>query len=264
AFTRADAARKAAAATPQERAAAANKAAEQAEKDLADAKAKLADAQQPVLPDASQSISVKLNDFQPETLGAVNAIDQQLTPALRLLEQAIAARDAAGVERSAGQSRQAIEAVQAELRKAMDELNQRDPLVAAKWFAKAAASALQRRPPDLNAARTNQQNATAALTRAWDSSIHQAAADRLAGTRSMQSLYTITLALDGGAGSGVGVAPTSIIGAAPGAREWGRFRERPADDLNSSLRDADPPGYEDSLKLYFDAISKAQEGAAKK
>jgi hypothetical protein len=36
---------------------------------------------------------------------------------------------------------------------------------------------------------------------------------------------------------------------------------RPQDgpELNTSMHEADPPGYEASLKLYFEALGKAQD-----
>jgi hypothetical protein len=44
------------------------------------------------------------------------------------------------------------------------------------------------------------------------------------------------------------------------AREWGRLRAAEGPELHSSLHDTDPPGFEEALRLYFEALGKAQEG----
>src|SRR6185312_6177757 len=117
----------------------------------------------------------RLEPFAPETDAARAVILSQLEPALETLETAVQGGDAGFVDRSATDVRRAVEACQRELASAQDALVQRDPLVAAKWYARAAANSLERMPPDLGSARAHQASASAAIWRAWDQSIHRAA-----------------------------------------------------------------------------------------
>ena len=134
--------------------------------------------------------------------------------------------------------------------------------MAAKWYAKEASAALSRTPPNMPMARKNQQGASTALSRAWDQSIHQAAAARLAELPSTLSLFALYPIRGEGAGNGVAMSPTQA--GAPAAREWGRLQAREADGMNASVHELDPPGYEDALKVYFEALGQAATPGGKK
>ena len=43
------------------------------------------------------------------------------------------------------------------------------------------------------------------------------------------------------------------------SRDWNRLHPRDADDMTSTLSDPDPPGFEEPLRLYFEALGKAQD-----
>ena len=92
---------------------------------------------------------------------------------------------------SGREARQAIDAAQREVARAEDAFAERNPLVAAKWFARAAADALGHKPPDFHRARDYQDRTERALARSWDLSIHRAAAQRLAAVPSMRPLLAV-------------------------------------------------------------------------
>jgi hypothetical protein len=213
----------------------------------------LSEALQSVAPKAAQQMADRLEPFAPETDGARAAITGQLAVALQSLQQALSGDDVEASDGAATEVRQAIEVCQRELGRAQDALVQHDPLVAARWFARAAAVSLSLQPPDMSHAKLHQAGASAALSRAWDQSIHRAAAERLSAIPSLAAVLDPVLP----ASNGPAPQQTSKFAA---AREWGRLRLRDGSDVNSSMRDVDPPGYEESLKLYFEALGKAQEG----
>ena len=233
--------------------AAAERAAAQAEQNARDAADRLARAAAPVSPAAVADLADRLLPYAPETDAARDALIEQLLPALQSFQQALRGEDAAAVDRIARDARQAIEVCQRESAIAQDTLMKRDPLVAAKWFAQAAARSLELRPPDLARARQHQASVSSALSRAWDQSIRRAASERLAALPSMAAVLGLAVP------SGKGPAAGQQAGKYPSAREWGRLRPQDAPELNSALHQSDPPGYEEALKIYFEALSKAQE-----
>jgi hypothetical protein len=275
AASRADSARKGVDQTPDEDRPVAMRRADQAERAWADAAQRTEQVSQPVQPDAAEGLAASLAPFTPETSPAKAAIDEQLSPALRQLQQGIKSEDAAAVDKAAGQARRAISAAQEELRKAQAELMDRDPLVAARMFAEAAARSLESTPADLQTAGTQQRNSASALAKAWDNSVHDAAALRLSGVPGMESLFgmpshdTKLTGASIASGSGVGSGrksgkgrtvrdPVTLMGI-PGLREWGRLRPRVSEGRSASVRETDPPGYEQSLKVYFETLGQGQD-----
>jgi hypothetical protein len=212
-------------------------------------------ADKPVRPDVTDAIAQKLAPLTPEAEAAKDAIDQQLTPSLRELQQAIAAGDAPAIDRSVTAARQSIGVVQDQLRLAQDALVEQDPLVAARWFAQAAAQDLSAQNADLKAAGSEQRNISMALSRAWDQSVQQASLGRLAQIPSMQSIISLYPDdfenIDGSAQAGAGLAP-----APPAVLQWGKLRAQQTPALNAGAHDTDPAGYEDALKAYFEALNK--------
>jgi hypothetical protein len=234
---------------------AADRAARQMEQDAKDAEDRTRRLALPVLPAAAEALAERLGPFAPEAAGARDAVSQQLIPALRDFEQAVLRKEddaVSALDRSASSARTAIEAAQSQLVLAQTAFTERDPLVAAKWFARAAADSLAQSPPDVRSAQQRQLDATAALSKAWDQTIHDAASQRLGLLPSMQPLYAApTLTPPGGSDNAA--APTMAA-----AREWSRLRPRDSETaVSAPLREADPPGYEDALKRYFESLGKA-------
>jgi hypothetical protein len=259
AAARAQMARSDADAAPDDRKAALEMAARQADQDKADAEERFRAVALPVVPASAESLATALAQFEPESTAAREIVARQLVPALQGFEQVAKSGDAAAAERAAADARSAIVSAQAELARAQQLFTERDPLVAAKWFARAAADSLSRNPPDLTAAQRRQLEASLALSRAWDRTIHQAAAQRLALVPSMQSLFGVPVApaTRGGPG-GTGTAPAPATDLAS-VREWGRLRPREMEDLTAPVRESEPVGYEKALQLYFQRLGQVQD-----
>lgn len=247
-------ARQSAQSAPPEQKAAADRAAVRAQQYADEAAARLTRAADPVAPSVARAMAERLSAFGPDTDSAREAIEGALSASLSSLQEALRGDDAMAVDRAAADSRQAVEICQRELAAVQDELVGRDPLMAAKWFARAAAQSLTLRPPDVDKAKRHQASVSAALARAWGQSIHRAAAERLAALPSMAAILGPSSPLSGGA------ATTQASNKFPAAREWGRLRAQDADSLAPAIHASDPPGYEEALKLYFEGIGNTREG----
>jgi hypothetical protein len=215
----------------------------------------------PITAASAQALADSLRPYAPETLLAQDVVTTQLMPALEALASAVQSPEGGAVDRAAGQARQAIQAAQTATDRAEDEIAERDPLVVAKWFARAAADALSRNPPDFGTAQAYQDRTARALARSWDVSIHRAAAQRLAVLPSMRALIALVPPADA---LSADVPPTARTGANPAAtgtaaHEWRRLRPREPDDGAASFRDSAPPEYEAALDLYFKALNKGRE-----
>ena len=189
----------------------------------------------------------------PESDGARNAIVTELTPALESLNAALSGGGEDAVDRSAADTREAIQGTQRELAAARDLLMKRDPLAAARWFARAAAESLSASPPDVGGARRHQAGVFESLSRAWDQSIHQAAAERLSVVPSLAGVLGPPSPNSRGGQGAAGSGPFA------NNQQWDRFRDE-GPGLDSAMHDAEPPGYEQPLKLYFEALGRTGEG----
>jgi hypothetical protein len=267
AVERVEMAKREAAAAPPDRKSALDGAARQAEQEWQTAEQRFRAAVAPVAASAAEALSARLAPFEPEGAAARQVLGGELAGALRDFEQASLQTDPAAADRAlaaAAAARQAIDAAQRELAAAQDEFTSRDPLVAAKWFARAAADSLTRSPPDFQSAYRRQMDTSQALSRAWDRTVHDAAAQRLSLVPSMQSLFGVAvpapvLAAGKRAGEQKVGGPVSDMAS---VREWGRLRTREVEELNAPLRETDAPGYEKALQLYFESLGKsAGEGA---
>jgi len=231
----------------------AQRAAEQAAQDANDAADRLHRALAPVQAQSAEQLSQILAPYAPDTSGAKDAVAQSLAPALAALESSANAGDVSAVDQHAAEARQAIDAVRAQLARAQDALMQRDPLFSAKWFAKAAADEMARSSADMKSILAQQANSTVALSRAWDRAAHRAAAQRLAMLPSLQAVYAPTLSA---AARPTTTAPTANVAS---VSEWDTLRNMGSEEITSPLAAPDPPGYEEDLRLYFQALGKAQE-----
>jgi hypothetical protein len=248
---RADQARREADAAPADQKAAAQRTAAQAREDEKEVAGQL-DEMSKSVGGIADSLLGSLDPYAPETTAARDIVSQQLAPALKLLVQVAKVPDAGPADRAAADARQAIEAAQRELAKAQDAMAERDPLVAAKAYAKAAADALLRKPPDFQGAQRHQQNTVKQLDRAWDLSLRRAATQRLAMVPSLKQVLTIVPPPD--------ARSVDSTKAASATKDWRRLRARDQDITNATLREATPPEYEAALDLYFKALNKARDG----
>ena len=277
AAARAEQAKRDAAAMPdQQRQPAAERTAAQAERDTADAAKRFQERRKPVSPDVARKLLENLSPFAPDTSDACKAIDLVLLPALKRIEDAANAGVVADVSRAADEARQSIDAVQKELTIAQDTMMARDPLMAAKWSARAAADSLDRTPPDLRSAQLRQRDTMAALSRALDREIHDAASMRMAMVPAMQSVYaagpqmpdipkpaTATTNASNPAQAAKAATEALLRPGLTAVREWARVRPQASRSFGSAMRESDPAGYEEPLRLYFEALGKRRTESPK-
>jgi hypothetical protein len=235
-----------------EQKAAAIRAAEDSENSLANLTERLGHASDSLKAAAVEQIVRRLSPYAPETDAARDVIQNTLIPTLDALDAALSGDDSENAERAAADTREAIATTQRELASARELLVKRDPLAAARWFAKAAAASLSASPPDLGRAKVHQAGVFESLSRAWGASIHRAANERLAVVPSLSAVLAPPSPSQRG---GQGGQPSNHF---TNAQEWGRLRDE-AVGLDPALRDAEPPGYEQPLKLYFEALGRAGE-----
>lgn len=228
--------------------------AEQAERDAQDAVDRSQKALGPVSPQAANDLADRLAPFVPEASAAREAITGPLSAALGAVQLAGQKTDENAVNAAAADTRKAIDLVQKELARAQEVFVDRDPLVAAKWFAMAAVQSLAHHPNDLRAAMTHQANVSLALSRAWDNSVHRAAELRLSSLPSLQAVYGPPPPI-----SASDSASAAALSPNLGGRDWARARAINGDDFAAAVHDFDPPGYEEPLRLYFETLGKAQE-----
>jgi hypothetical protein len=230
----------------------AHRAAVEAANESSEAADRLESAMSPIDPARAAAWADELGAYAPESTSACNAIQTQLVAALTDLGRLMHGNDTAMLSRAASAVRAAVESVQRELAAAQDALTAHDPLVAAKSFAGAAADSLAQSPPDVSGALRQQVRATGALARAWDQSIHDAAAHRLSILPSMQPVY--------GTGAPANAARWGSGPAVAGG--WGHLESRQTESLDYTGHDSDPTGYEEPLRIYFQALGKAQAAHA--
>lgn len=261
---RVETAKREAAAAPPERRAALEQAAHQAEKERQDADERFRASVVPIAPAVAATLSVRLTPFVPECTAAREVIGRDLVLALQDFDRAGVGADTADSDRAAAKARQAIDAAQRELARAQEELTTRDPLVAAKWFARAAADSLTRSPPDFQSAYRRQMDTSQALGRAWDRTVHEAASKRLSLVPSMQPLYGVPVpaAIISRANAGADGKHATVSDLAS-VRQWGRLRTRGVEELNAPLQETEAPGYERALQLYFEMLNRPAGNASK-
>lgn len=118
----------------------------------------------------------------------------------------------------------------------------RDPLVAAHWFAREATSAIEAPATQPAQPQSPQGQAADALRRAWDDSVHRLAEARLGGS---VSLGPIIRAFAGDSDA-----------AGPAGGDW-RLQPR-GSAANPAIGVDDPAGFEDALRAYFKALQAAK------
>jgi hypothetical protein len=182
-------------------------------------------------------------------------VDEKLVPAMDSLQKSLVEGDPADTEIKQARVLDAIAELQATLRVAQRQTMDRDPIVAAKFFARKAAEALEKQPPDLQSARADQRQTSEAIERAWTAAAAKNTKDKLAELPAFRSLLFDELMTIPGTGGAA--LPNFARTASP---EWGRLAAK--HDAGATGADAAfvPPGFEESLKLYFQTLDKARSG----
>jgi hypothetical protein len=209
----------------------------------------------------SDELAEALRPFEPDTSGAVAAVDEPLKDALADVRRALAAaakgEEPAGVEPAAQDARDAIAAAQEALRAAQARLIERDPLVSAKWFARAAADALSAAPPNKRTAAAHQKRTLEALNKAAADAVRRSKNARLSQVPNYAPFYLPPAA---GAWPDEDGRPSAagdrLLQSIPGLREWGRLHERMGESLDAPVRESEPPGYSDALRIYFEVLGR--------
>lgn len=183
-----------------------------------------------------------LRPFAPETSDAVIHAETLLIPAMNRLEENLLRGDGDSALRTVAEIRSGIERVQIGLESARSAMLDRDPLVAAHWFAREATSAIEAPATQPAQPQSPQGQAADALRRAWDDSVHRLAEARLGGS---VSLGPIIRAFAGDSDA-----------AGPAGGDW-RLQPR-GSAANPAIGVDDPAGFEDALRAYFKALQAAK------
>ena len=234
-----------------ERAAMLDRAAQQAQRDARDAQERLDAALRAVSPAAAVKLAEKLAPFLPEAQAAHDLLNGALAQSLADYQRACQKGDGGAIASAGADSRNVIDQAQKELIRAQDTFSQRDPLLAARLFARAAADSLSTHPGDMRLAVARQASASLALSRAWDTSVHRASQMRLAMLPSLAPIYAPSPVASSD-------LPTAAMTPSLGS-QWADLHPHEGDDLGATIGDPQPPGYEEPLRLYFEAMGKSQE-----
>jgi hypothetical protein len=217
------------------------------------------DASKPLTGPLADDLVDSLRQFAPDTTGAVTAVDEDLRGTLSdlqdILSKSAESRDRAGIEAAAQQVRDALAEVQEALRDAQGKVIERDPLVSARWFARAAADALSAAPPNKRSAAAHQKKTLEALSKAAVEALRRSKNARLSQAPGYAPFYLPPLpgAWDDSEGRPSG---DRLLQTIPGLREWGRLRERMGESLDAPVRESEPAGYSESLRLYFEVLGR--------
>ncbi len=182
--------------------------------------------------------------------------DKELGSAIESLQKSLADADLAAAEQQQLKVLDTVASLQASLRVAQRKTVDRDPVIAARFFAGKAAEALRQEPPDMVAAREYQSQTSEALDRAWDAAMARNVKDKLEGLPAFQSLFFDEFAFDGMGGDDGPILSLDRTVVA----EWGRLRDKRDASATAGNAAFVPPGYEEQLKLYFQALDEAKSG----
>jgi hypothetical protein len=206
----------------------------------------------------ADELTESLRPFAPDTSNAVSSVDEQLKGALTDLQQSLAQEaeggDRSAVEQASSQARDAIARAQDALRDAQAKVIERDPLVSARWFARAAADALSAAPPNKRTAAAHQKKTLEALNRAAVDALRRSKNTRLSQVPAYAPFYLPQL--PGEWADSDRLSGDRLLQTIPGLREWGRLRERTGEALDAPLRESEPPGYSDALRTYFEVLGR--------
>ncbi|HEV2292434.1 MAG TPA: discoidin domain-containing protein [Tepidisphaeraceae bacterium] len=218
-----------------------------AEEQLSEAEQRLAEQLVPLGEAVALEMARSLAQYAPETTEAVRGLHDRLRPAMARLQRAASA-GAVDAGSAVAELRGAIDGLQTQLKDAQASLLARDPLMAARVYAAAASAALS---GGSSSSANHQQNASAALVRAWDATIHEAAAARLAGLPTMRPLFAPPPDAENAMPQPAAASAASRF---PMFFEWGRLPWLTMQPTSASPRANEPARYEDALQAYFEAL----------
>jgi hypothetical protein len=227
--------------------------------ELDDAQKTFDAAAKPLRAAMADELSESLRPFAPDTSAAVLAVEDQLKSALGDVQQALSQTadggDVGTIAQASQQARDAIATAQDALRDAQSKVIERDPLVSARWFARAAADALSAAPPNKRSAAAHQKKTLEAFNRAFIDETRRSKNARLSQVPSYSSFYLPPLPSAWADGEGR-LSGERLLQTIPGLREWGRLRERSSESLDAPLHESEPPGYSDALRIYFEVLGR--------
>jgi hypothetical protein len=241
-----------------------------AERALAEARRQAEQAQRQIGEQASGMMSAASASLQQsaQQMGAMGrpmtAGGQQLSSAVESLAGTLAGPADAPAQQADQQQAKVLETVaelQASLRVAQRKAIDRDPVVAARFYAERAAAALQQQPPDLPAARQYQRQTSEALGQAWDAAMARSVRDKLEQLPAFRSLLLDDVILDASADAGASAVALDRTLLA----EWGRLRQKqPGADSAATAANAAfvPAGYEEQVRMYFQALDQAKSSSS--
>jgi hypothetical protein len=226
--------------------------------ELAETRESLDAALKPLADRAADDLVESLRPFTPDTSLAATTVEEYLNEAYADLRGALArsaeSGDRAGVEVASQRVRDAVTQAQDALRDAQAQVIERDPLVSARWFARAAADALASAPPNKPTAVAHQRKTLEALSKAAAEALRRSKNARLAQVPSYAPLYLPPV--PGGHDPDGRFTGERFLPTLPGMRDWGRLRDRPGDAVDAPVRESEPPGYGDALRTYFEVLGK--------
>lgn len=190
-------------------------------------------------------------------------LDAAIVEAMKKLnaaEEKLAERDAMAAAQSAAQQA-AMELAKAADEKGDDEhASQQQPKTPGKQSgnpspAQPGPMTAQDRADAMAAAQQAQARTMSALDRAVGQAVMGGGQARVRESPLLDSLFSLLPVLIDGSGGGAGTSTLAKLDL-PAAREWGRLRPRDDPNQTAVTTPADPVGYEQSLRLYFEALGR--------
>jgi hypothetical protein len=108
----------------------------------------------------------------------------------------------------------------------------------------------------------HQKNTIEALNKAAADALRRSKNVRLAQTPGYSPFYLPPLPGNWGDADGRLGAGERLLQTIPGLREWGRLHERMGESLDAPVRESEPQGYSESLRIYFEVLGR-EDAAAK-
>lgn len=231
---------------------AADRASTEASRRLDEARDQFAESIRSLASSASQSLRSSA-----EQLGALGTPmtngDRELGSAIDSFQKSVSAANMPAAAQEQAKVLSAVAELQASLRIVQRQAVDRDPVIAARFFADKAAEAMRQLPPDLPAAREYQKETGDALRGAWDAAMARTVKDKLESVPAFQSVFFDDLAFDGSDAT-VGMLDFDRT-VTP---QWGRLRDKRDSNTTTAAGAFMPAGFEQQLKLYFEALDKAR------
>lgn len=204
---------------------------------------------------ASAAMSAAQSQLAAADVGLSGAALQRFDDAMQQLSSDLVDSHLDAADKSQSRALEAVANLQSSLRIAQRQLMERDPLVSAKYFADQAGTALGASPPRVPEASEAQKQTSASLGMAWDAALARGMTDKMKSMSAFRSLLVDEYSSR--SSSGISSSSSKTGRALP--REWGRLSAREsAGTFGAGPRESMAEGYEESIKTYFDALSKVR------